>query len=79
MNFLVTITSQGQMSIPMPIRKKLGWEKNKTIRVELLGDIVQLSSVPDIRTLRGVFASKKKFSREEEQKAFEDAIVQDAV
>lgn len=68
MNYFATITSQGQMSIPMPIRKKMGWERNKTIRVTLVGDVVQLSSVPDISELRGMFKSKKRLTIEQEQK-----------
>lgn len=75
----VTITSQGQITIPVAFRKKFGLEKATKAIIRADGDTVVIESIPDIRSLRGVFASNKKFSRKEEQRAFEEAIVGEAV
>lgn len=57
---VVTITSQGQISIPAFIRRKMGWEKTKKIQLEVFDDTVMLASMPDIMDLFGVFKTKKR-------------------
>lgn len=72
----ITITSQGQMSIPMAIRKKMGWEKNKKISVELQGDKVVLSTIPDVMDLYGVFKTKKRISWKKIRRTLDTAWAQ---
>lgn len=50
------------MSIPVDIRKKMGWEKSKKVQVAMDGDKVVLSSIPDVLDLYGVFKTKKRIS-----------------
>lgn len=76
MNYIATITSQGQMSIPMAIRKKMGWERNKKIGVELRDDKVVLSSIPDVLDLHGVFKTKKRISWKKTRHALDAAWAQ---
>lgn len=75
----ITITSQGQITIPVAFRKKFGLNKAQKAIIRADGDKVVIESIADIRSLRGVFASKKHFSREEERRAFEDAMAHEAV
>ncbi len=74
MTYYVTITSQGQITIPIDIRRALGLEKaGKAVVREDAGKMV-VEPVPDILSFYGVFASKKRGSRVAERRAFEDAL-----
>lgn len=60
MQYYVTITSQGQITIPSKLRREVGLTKGiKAIMSSEKGQAV-IKPVPDILTLRGVFQSKKK-------------------
>ncbi|OGM32964.1 hypothetical protein A2803_05215 [Candidatus Woesebacteria bacterium RIFCSPHIGHO2_01_FULL_44_21] len=53
MNYLVSITSQGQISIPAPIRKKLGLNKKGKAYVSEENGKVLVEPVEDIMKLAG--------------------------
>lgn len=79
---LVTVTSQGQISIPAKLRRKYGLKKNKKILVKESGDKIILETVPDIFSMKGAFKHKTKEARdtqktiEVEEKAWEVAATQ---
>lgn len=74
MTYYVSLTSQGQMSIPAKLRRQLGLEKTRKVMVRADEGKLIVEPVRDILELRGVFASKKKFSRAAERRAFEEAL-----
>lgn len=74
MTYFVSVTSQGQISIPAPIRKKIGLDKVKKASVRLEGNTILISPLPDIESLMGSLKTKKRFTHEEERAAFEDAL-----
>jgi AbrB family looped-hinge helix DNA binding protein len=53
MNYQVTVTSQGQITIPAPFRKKLNLT-NKKLIMSMNGDSLILEPAPDILTSFGV-------------------------
>lgn len=75
MTYTVSITSQGQMSIPAVMRRALQLDKMKKATVTLQGDIIIVKPIKDIESLMGIFHTKKRFTRKQEQEAFEDALV----
>lgn len=58
MNYLVSITSQGQISIPAPIRRELGLLTKKRALVTTDGQKVLIEPVEDIFSLEGSLAHK---------------------
>jgi AbrB family looped-hinge helix DNA binding protein len=82
MNYLVSITSQGQISIPAPIRKKLGLNKKGKAYVSLENGKAVIESVPDFMELAGSlskYAIKNKSIDEIirlEHKAVEEAVIE---
>lgn len=60
MTFLVTVTSQGQFTIPAPFRRKLGLDKTNQGRVMLHGGSMIFEPVPDIFSLRGSVKTDQK-------------------
>lgn len=74
MTYTVTITSQGQMSIPMPIRRQLRLDKVRQATVTVEHNKIIVEPVQDIDDLLGIFQSKKRVSPLAEKKAFEAAL-----
>lgn len=70
MTYTVTITSQGQMSIPAPIRRQLGLDKTPTASVSLDGEKIIVEPLKDIMSLRGALKSKRKFDPKKSREAF---------
>ena len=80
--YTVSITSQGQLSIPAELRRKLGlMKKSRAIISNDNGKLV-IEPVPDILDLAGVFHkyAKKGLSLDEiirqEHKAVEEAFIE---
>ena len=71
MNYLVSITSQGQISIPAPIRKSLGLNKFKKAYVKQIKDTVVIEPVSDILSLEG---SLKKYGLKNKGKSIDEII-----
>lgn len=76
MTYTVSITSQGQMTIPADIRLALGLQKASKAIVSIDEGKMVVEAMPDILSLYGVFASKKRkrVSRAAERRLFEDAL-----
>lgn len=69
----ITITSQGQMSIPAVVRRKMGWEKTRKVQMEVADDKVVLTSIPDVLSLFGVFKTKKRIPWKKMRKQLDEA------
>ena len=82
MQFIVTITSQGQITIPAKIRRKLKLDKSKKAIVTVKNDEIVVTPEPDIMQLAGSLHkyAKKNMSIDEvikmEERAWEDAVVE---
>ncbi|KKU91996.1 MAG: hypothetical protein UY21_C0007G0015 [Microgenomates group bacterium GW2011_GWA1_48_10] len=70
MTYTASVTSQGQVSIPAPFRKKYGLSGNKVIFEETVDGGLKLKPVPDIMSLAGIFKTKKRFTHEQERGSF---------
>lgn len=60
MTYTVSITSQGQISIPAKLRRKLGFEKNRRAFIEEKEGKLVLEPFRDLLELGGSLKTKKK-------------------
>lgn len=74
MNYFVTITSQGQLTIPAAIRKELSLDVTRKVVIRSENNSVVIEPVRDISEFKGIFATAKRYTREQERKAFEEAL-----
>lgn len=81
MQAIVSITSQGQITVPMDMRRYLKMGKREKIKATLLGERIVLEKLPEIEDLAGTFEidakmATKGMTREEvmvaEKKAIEE-------
>lgn len=79
MPYYVTITSQGQISIPAPIRRKLSLDKVRKAIVEVEKDKIVITPTKDIDELMGIFKTKKRISPKAARRAFEKALARGQV
>ena len=74
MTYTVSITSQGQISIPAPLRRKLGLDKSKRALVtEKEGKII-VEPVKDLLDLKGSLKTNLPSSLTKVRKAFEQYL-----
>lgn len=57
MTYIVSITSQGQISIPAPLRRKLGLDRSKKALVSEQKGKILVEPVGDLLELKGSFKS----------------------
>lgn len=62
MTYTVSITSQGQMTIPADIRLALRLQKASKAIVSVEAGKMVVEPEPDILALRGIFKTKKRIS-----------------
>jgi len=74
MSFTVSITSQGQISIPAKLRKQLGLEKTKKAIVSEQGGKIVVEPVKDFLDLEGAFSTKIKISPKTARRKFEEYL-----
>jgi len=78
--YTVSITSQGQISIPAPIRKSLGLSKYKKANVSVEKNNIVISPIKDFFELRGSFKTNKKpLSSEKLHELFAKEMAKEAV
>ena len=70
----VTITSQGQITIPAAMRRKFQMDKADKVLVRADDIGMRIEPVPDIDDLMGVFHTTKKIPFKKIRAAFEDAV-----
>lgn len=69
--YTVSVTSQGQISIPAKIRRELGLDKNGKALVFLEKGKVVIEPVKDLLELRGSLKTKIKATPSQVREAFE--------
>ena len=60
MQAIVSITSQGQITVPIDMRRYLKVSKREKIKATLVGDKIVLERLTDIEDLAGIFADQAK-------------------
>lgn len=76
--YISTVTKQGQISIPVKLRRKLDIDKKKVMISESQGKIV-IEPVDDLVDLAGSFKTNKKVPFEKIREGFENHLAQEAV
>ena len=76
--YISTVTRQGQISIPIKLRRKLDIDKKKVMIREDKGKII-IEPVADLMDLAGIFKTQKKISFKKIRQGFEDYLAQEAV
>lgn len=71
---MVSITSQGQISIPAPIRRKLGLDKSRKAVVTEKNGKLLIEPVKDLLDLQGSLKTNITASPQEIRQAFEEYI-----
>lgn len=79
MTYFVTITSQGQISIPADIRRKFQLDKKRNLLIRTEGDKIILTPETDISDLKGILKTKKLIPYQKARKAFEEALARGEV
>ncbi|OGC91608.1 hypothetical protein A2899_05240 [Candidatus Amesbacteria bacterium RIFCSPLOWO2_01_FULL_49_25] len=74
MTHLVTVTSQGQISIPAPLRRQFQLDKIRKAFVHAENGKIIITPSADIPSLRGIFASTKRLPYKTTRAAFETAM-----
>lgn len=74
MTYIVSITSQGQMSIPAPIRRKLGMDRSKKAAITERDGKLLIEPVKDLLDLKGSLKTNVKSSPKKIREAFEEYI-----
>ncbi len=74
MTYTASITSQGQVNIPIDIRRALRLDKMRKVTLTLQGDAVMMKPIKDLASLMGMLHTKKRFTRKQEREAFENAL-----
>lgn len=78
MTYTVSITSQGQISIPIDIRRALGLDKMQKALVSVENKKMIVEPVPDILSLRGsVKTNKKPLSNKELDDVIGQAVAEE--
>ena len=75
---MVSITSQGQISIPAPLRRKLGLEKSKKALISEDNGKIVMEPVKDLLELAGSLKTNKKpLTNEELHKVVANAMAEE--
>ncbi len=76
MTYTVAITSQGQISIPAPLRKKMGLAKSgRALVTEKEGKLV-IEPIKDLLELKGTLKTNIQVSSTQIRKAFQEYTAQ---
>lgn len=76
MTYTVSITSQGQISIPIQLRRKLGLEKNRTALVTEQDGKLVVEPVKDLLELGGSLKAYVKGKKPLSNKELDDVVAQ---
>lgn len=71
MTYTVSITRQGQMSIPASIRKQLSLKNKPKASVSVQNGKIVVEPVGDFMDLAGTFRTKKKYDPKKAREEFE--------
>lgn len=76
---MVSITSQGQISIPIRFRRELGLEKTKKAIVSRESSRIIIEPAMDFLDLKGSLKTKIKATSRQIRNAFEEYLAEEAV
>ncbi len=79
MTYTVSITSQGQISIPAKFRRELGLDKKRKALVSMKEDQIIVEPVEDILDLKGIFKTNKQIPFKKIHRAFGDYLAKEAI
>lgn len=79
MVYTVSITSQGQISIPARLRRQLGLENGQKALISVEKEKLIVEPIEDFSVLKGVFKSNKKIPYKKIHEAFGDYLAKEAV
>lgn len=79
MVYTVSITSQGQISIPAPLRRKLGLDKYPKAQVKEEKGKIVIEPIRDLLEFRGFIKTKGRVSAKKIREAFGDYLAWEAV
>lgn len=79
MTYTVSITSQGQISIPAPLRRKLGLDKNRKAVISEKENRLIIDPVVDLLELKGAFKTNNKIPFNKIRAGFEKYLAEEAV
>ena len=76
MVYTIAITSQGQISIPAEVQRKLGFKKNSKASLKVEGKRIVVEPLTDFLNLKGSLQSyKKPLTSEEIHKRFSHFLI----
>ncbi len=76
--YISTVTRQGQISIPVKLRRELNIDKKKVMISRVEGKII-IEPVEDLLDLAGSFKTDKKVPFKKIREGFEDYLAHEAV
>ena len=79
MTYTVSITSQGQISIPAKIRRALGLDKTSKALVSVEDKKIVIEPVKDLLELGGSLKTKRRTTPKQVRGAFEEYLAKEAV
>lgn len=79
MTYTVTITSQGQISIPAKIRRKFGLDKTKQATVSIRDDEIIIKPIKDFLDLKGSLKTNIKATPKQIREAFGEYLAERAI
>lgn len=79
MTYVVSITSQGQVSIPVKLRRELGLTKSKKALIKKENGKLIIEPVKDLLELRGSLKTKIKATPRQIREAFEQYLADEGV
>lgn len=75
MVYTVTITRQGQISLPAKLRRLYKFQANQKLNLRPFGERqIIIQPAGDILALRGFFKTKKRFTKRQVREAFEEYL-----
>ncbi|MBN2604133.1 MAG: AbrB/MazE/SpoVT family DNA-binding domain-containing protein [Candidatus Thermoplasmatota archaeon] len=77
--YTVSITSQGQISIPAKLRRELGLEKYKKAVITVEDKKAVITPVKDFLDYAGAFKTKRRVSSRKVRQAFGEYLAEKAV
>lgn len=79
MIYTVSVTSQGQISVPVKLRRKLGLDKSKRAIVREEEGKLVIEPVKDLLELKGSLKTKISANQRQIREAFEEYLAHEAV
>lgn len=79
MTYTVSLTSQGQISIPVKLQKKLGLTKPGKVTLNEENGKIIIKPIKDLLELKGTFKTNKKIPFRKIREGFEQYLADEAV